>query len=451
MRDNMREGSLEAPTRHPIDWEDADFYDRVKIDAEMRRVFEICHGCRRCFNLCDSFPRLFDMIDNSATGDVDAVDAKDYAKVVEACTLCDMCFMTKCPYVPPHEFDLDFPHLMLRYRAADFRDGKLPWTQRQLVETDRNGKLAALAAPLVNWATKVENAVTRPVMEKAADIDRRAALPKFHGRSFIMRAKADAPEVDAAAPAHGRKALLYATCFVNYNNPQIGEATRAVLARNGVATEAAYPGCCGMPHLEQGDIARVAESARKVAAALAPYVEQGYDIVALVPSCALMLKFEWPLILPEEKAVERLARATFDISEYIVDIARKEGLAPGLQPLPGGVTLHLACHARAQAMGAKAAEMLRLLPQPDVAVIERCSGHGGSWGVLNENFDVALKVGKPVARQATKNAKAFVASECPLAATHILQGMGLIDGDSKPPAEAFHPIELFARAYGLSG
>jgi glycerol-3-phosphate dehydrogenase subunit C len=149
--------------------------------------------------------------------------------------------------------------------------------------------------------------------------------------------------------------------------------------------------------------------------------------------------------------VERLAGATFDISEYIVDIARKEGLAPGLQSLPGGVTLHLACHARAQNMGAKAAEMLRLLPQPDVAVIERCSGHGGSWGVLRENFDVALKVGKPVARQAVKNAKAFVASECPLAATHILQGMAAADGESKPPAAAFHPIELFARAYGLVG
>jgi glycerol-3-phosphate dehydrogenase subunit C len=448
----MAEGSLDAPTRHPLDWQDPDFYDRAKIDAEMHRVFDICHGCRRCFNLCESFPRLFDMIDDSATGELDAVDKKDYAKVVEACTLCDMCFMTKCPYVPPHEFNLDFPHLMLRYRAADFREGKTPWSQRQLVETDRNGKLAAVAAPLVNWATKVENTVTRPAMEKLADIDRRAALPKFHGRSFALRAKAEAPPVDASAPAHGRKALLYATCFVNYNNPHIGEATRAVLAKNGVATEASYPGCCGMPHLEQGDIARVAESARKVAAALSPYIEQGYDIVALVPSCALMLKFEWPLILPEDKAIERLAHATFDISEYVVDIAKKEGLAPGLKTLPGGVTLHLACHARAQNMGAKAAEMLRLLPQSDVAVIERCSGHGGSWGVLKENFDIALKVGKPAARQAMKNAKGFVASECPLAAEHILQGMAaLADGESKPPAETFHPIELFARAYGLDG
>jgi glycerol-3-phosphate dehydrogenase subunit C len=444
----MREGSLEAPTRHKIDWQNPDFYDRAKLDAEMHRIFDICHGCRRCFNLCDSFPRLFDFIDASPT-EVAGVDVKDYAKVVEACTLCDMCFMTKCPYVPPHEWAVDFPHLMLRYRAADFRDAKPAWSERQLSEADRNGKLAGAVAPLANWSTKTTNGLTRPLMEALAGIDRRAALPKFHGRTFTMRARSAAPAVDASAPAHGRKAVLYATCFVNYNNPGIGEATRAVLAKNGVATEVAYPRCCGMPQLEQGDIARVAETADKVAAALGPYIEQGYDVVALVPSCALMLKFEWPLILPQNAAVKRLAQATFDISEYVVDIAKTTGLAPGLKPLPGGVSLHLACHARAQNVGAKAAEMLRLLPEADLAVIERCSGHGGAWGVRRENFDVALKVGKPVARQAAKNDKAFVASECPLAGVHILQGMAALDGETKPPAHAFHPIELFARAYGL--
>jgi glycerol-3-phosphate dehydrogenase subunit C len=389
------------------------------------------------------------LIDDSATGELDAVDHGDYRKVVDACTLCDMCFMTKCPYVPPHAFNVDFPHLMLRYRAADYREGRVSWAQRQLVETDRNAKLAGPVAPLANWATRLDNPATRPALEKLGHVDRRAALPKFERQTLVRRAQSEALEVNAAAPAHGRKAVLYATCFGNYNNPHIGEATRAVLAKNGVATEVAYPVCCGMPHLEQGDIARVAESARQVAAALGRYVDEGYDIVALVPSCALMLKFEWPLILPEDAAIKRLARATFDVSEYIVDIAKKEGLVPGLQALPGGVTLHLACHARAQNMGQKAAEMLRLLPQADVAVIERCSGHGGSWGVLKENFDTALKVGKPVARQAAKNDKAFVASECPLAATHILQGMAALDNGSKTPAEAFHPIELFARAYGL--
>jgi glycerol-3-phosphate dehydrogenase subunit C len=447
----MREGSLEAPTRYPIAWQDPDFADLEKIEVEMHRVFEICHGCRRCFNLCDSFPRLFDLIDSTPTEELDAVDRKDYAKVADACTLCDLCFMTKCPYVPPHEFNVDFPHLMLRYRAAELKAGKVPWTRRQLAETDRNGALASKVAPLANWATKTANPVTRPGLEALAGLDRRAALPKFHGKTFVMRARAAAPAVNETAPGFGRKAVLYATCFGNYNNPRIGEATRAVLALNGVRTEVAYPGCCGMPKLEQGDLAAVAAAARKVAGELGSFIERGYDVVALIPSCALMLKFEWPLILPGDPSIERLARATFDVSEYVVDIAKREGLAPRLQALPGGITLHLACHARAQNMGAKAAEMLKLLPDSEIAVIERCSGHGGSWGAMKENFGVALKVGKPVARQAAKNGKAFLASECPLAAMHILQGMEALDGGPKPPAEAFHPIELMARAYGLGG
>ena len=447
----MREGSLDAPTRHPIAWEDPDFSDRAKTEAEMRRVFDICHTCRRCFNLCDAFPRLFDLIDGSATGELDSVDAADYGKVADACTLCDMCFMTKCPYVPPHEFNVDFPHLMLRQRAVEEREGKIARPRRELVKTDRNGRLAALAAPLANWAGDRGNGLTRPLMEKALGVDRRAALPTYHGRTFAMRAKRSAPPVNRAAPAAGRKAVLYATCFVNYNNPAIGEAARAVLARNGVETEVAYPRCCGMPQFEQGDLAAVAAAAARVAAELEPWIDQGRDVIALVPSCALMLKFEWPLIAPDNPAVAKLSRASFDVAEYIVGIARNEGLAPGLSPLGGAVTLHLACHARAQNMGQKAAEMLRLLPEADVSVIERCSGHGGSWGVLKENFDAAVKVGRPVARQALRNARRFLASECPLAGMHILQGMELAAKGEALPDRSFHPIELMARAYGIAG
>jgi len=240
--------------------------------------------------------------------------------------------------------------------------------------------------------------------------------------------------------------VLYATCFVNYHNPGIGMAARAVLARNGVESEVVYPRCCGMPQLERGDLAKVAESARAVAATLLPWIEKGYDVVALVPSCALMLKFEWPLVLPEDAAIKKLSEATFDVSEYVVDIAKREGLAPGLKPVEGGVALHIACHARAQNMGQKATEMLRLIPGADLTVIERCSGHGGSWGVHKENFEVALKVGKPVARQAKDSGKRQIASECPLAGAHILQGIERQGGS--PPPHAPHPIEILARAYG---
>jgi glycerol-3-phosphate dehydrogenase subunit C len=446
----MREGSLEAPTRHQIPWRDADYYDEEKLDLELRRVFDICHGCRRCFNLCDSFPRLFDLVDDSETGELDSVKSADFKPVVDACTLCDMCFMTKCPYVPPHEFALDFPHLMLRYRAAEYKKRKPPFIQRQLTETDTSGKLATPVAPLVNWATRRGNRLTRPALESVAGVHRDAELPRYHGKAFTARARSEVPTVNRDAPAFGRKAVIYATCFMNYNNPDVGVATRAVLAHNGVETEVVYPSCCGMPQLEQGNLARVAKNARKVSAALRPWVDKGYDVISLVPSCSLMMKFEWPLIEPEDDNVKALSEATFDAAEYIVAIARKEGLVEGMSPLAGGVAVHIACHARAQNMGQKAAELLRLLPETDVTVIERCSGHGGSWGIMKDNFEVALKVGRPVARQARESQRPYVVSECPLARDHIIQGMERLSDGTPPGVEpAQHPVQLLARAYGL--
>jgi glycerol-3-phosphate dehydrogenase subunit C len=448
----MSEGSLEAPIRHPIDWKNPDYFDEKKLDDEMRRVFDICHGCRRCFNLCDSFPRLFDLIDDSETGELDSVSSEGFKPIVDACTLCDMCFMTKCPYVPPHEFNLDFPHLMLRYRALENKKGKVGFVQKEISKTDRNGKLAGAIEPISNWGTKTDNKLTRKILQGVSGIDSRAALPKFHGKTFLARSKSEILEVNKDAPAFGRKAVIYSTCFVNYNNPQIGSAARAVLAKNGVQTEVVHPRCCGMPKLEHGDIEGVSQNASAVAAELLPWVERGFDVIALVPSCALMLKFEWPLILPDDADIKRLAEATSDITEYVVDISKNEGLADGLRPFEGGIAVHLACHARAQNIGPKSAEMLRNLPDTRVAVIERCSGHGGSWGMMKDNFDTAIKVGKPAARQAVQGGLKAVVSECPLAGAHILQTMQDAEsgsGKNSIPETAPHPIEIMAQAYGI--
>jgi glycerol-3-phosphate dehydrogenase subunit C len=445
----MREGSLDAPMRRPILWREPDFCDPVKLDAELRRSFDICHVCRRCFNLCDSFPRLFDLIDESKTGELDSVDSKDFKPVVDACTLCDMCFMTKCPYVPPHEFDLDIPHLMLRYRAAEWKQGKTSFADRQLTETDRNGKLGCGAHSLVNWVTKRSNKLTRKALEATVSVDQNAYLPPYASKPLYKQAAKDKPPVNAEAPAFGRKALIYATCYGNYNNPDIGLAARAVLARNGVETEVVYPECCGMPQLEHGDIERVAGKARRIAASMAEWIDKGWDVVALVPSCALMVKFEWPLIEPGDEAVLRLARSTFDITEYVVDIAKKEGLAEGLKPLDGKVAMHIACHARAQNMGQKGAELLRLIPGAEISVMERCSGHGGAWGVKKDNFETALKVGKPVARQIGDCGASYVVSECPLAREHIVQGVEAQGKDVSGLKPMEHPIQVLAYAYGL--
>jgi glycerol-3-phosphate dehydrogenase subunit C len=442
----MREGSLDAPTRHPIAWQDQEFTDPSAVEKELKRVFDICHGCRRCFNLCDSFPRLFDLIDESPTQELDGVEPKEFKSVVDACTLCDMCFLTKCPYVPPHEFNLDFPHLMLRYRAMEHKQGKLSFSDRQLAQTDRNGKLAGMVSSVANWATSRENKTVGPLLRSAADLDASAELPKYASQS-LLNLSASRPELNLHAPAYGRKVVLYATCFGNYNSPDVGIDTRFVLARNGVETEVVYPKCCGMPMLEQGRLDDVAANARHVAQAMKEWISKGYDIVALVPSCALMLKFEWPLMLPNDPDVKALARSTFDISEYVVDIARKEGIAPGLEATPATLSVHMACHARAQNMGQKAAEMLRLLPQATVKVIERCSGHGGSWGFKRETFEVGMKVGRPVARQAAQSGAEFLMSECPLAGVHIQQGIERIGGGGPRPTLITHPIQMLARAY----
>ena len=181
----MREGSLEAPTRHPIDWENPAFYDEALLDEEVRRIFDICHGCRRCFNLCDSFPRLFDLVDESKSGELDTVASESFKPVVDACTLCDMCYMTKCPYVPPHEFNLDFPHLMLRYRAVELKKGESEFVDRELAKVDRNGKIATAIAPLANWASDKSNTLTRGLLEKVAGLDAQAELPKYASKTFV--------------------------------------------------------------------------------------------------------------------------------------------------------------------------------------------------------------------------------------------------------------------------
>jgi len=444
----MREGSLDAPTRHPIDWQSADFYDEANLDAEMRRVFDICHTCRRCFNLCDSFPRLFDLIDGSKSGELDTVDSKDFKPVVDACTLCDMCFMTKCPYVPPHEFNIDFPHLMLRHRAVEAKGGAVSFADRQLAQTDVTGALATKLPALANWATDVGNKFTRGLLQRFFGINPRAALPKFADQTLEAAAARNPPKRDETAPAKGRKAVLYATCYGDYNDTSIGKAALAVLAKNGVETKVLHPHCCGMPKLEQGLIGEVADAAKLVAAAFAPYLDEGYDIVALVPSCALMLKFEWPLILPHDESIKRLAASTFDLSEYVVSIARDEGLAEGVKPIDGGVAFHVSCHSRAQNMGQRGADLLRLVPEMDLTVVERCSGHGGAWGCKGANFDIALKVGKPAARQISGAGKKYMVSECPLAGTHLAQGVELLGDDAPKPELIAHPIELLARAYG---
>jgi len=333
-----KEGSLDAPIRHPIDFEHPDFLNPEKLDAEMRRAFDICHGCRRCFNLCDSFPKLFEMIDESENEDVESLKSEQFEPVVDACTLCDMCFMTKCPYVPPHDFDLDFPHLMLRYRTAQKKLGKLPGVPTQLAQIDRNAKIGVMFSKLVNWASDIKNKFLRKILEIVAGIDKRVQLPRYNSETFSNFFRKNKDKINFETPNKDRKVVIYTTCFVNFNKKNTGVAALKVLKKNGVEVQEAYPGCCGMPFLEQADLPKVVEQAKKVSKDLLEWVDKGYKVITLTASCGLMLKFEWPLLLPNDENVTRLSKNVMDIDEYIVDISNKEGLVEGLEEIDGGVT-----------------------------------------------------------------------------------------------------------------
>ena len=439
-----KEGSTEAPIRHPLNFRDPDFLNPEKIDQEMRRVFDICHGCRRCFNLCDSFPKLFDYIDESEEGEVSSLSSDKFKPVVDACTLCDMCFMTKCPYVPPHEFDLDFPHLMLRYRMLQKKNGEISNTTKQLAKIDRNAKIGVFFSGIVNWVSNVKNTLFRKILELFTGIDRRVVLPKYNSETFSNYFKKFKKNI--VGKDTNRKVVIYSTCFVNFNKKNTGEAALKVLHHNNVDVEHSYAGCCGMPYLEQADPEQVVKQANLVSKELLKYVDQGYKVITLTASCGLMLKFEWPLLLPDDEGIKKLSKNTFDIDEYIVDIANNEGLVEGLQEIDGGVTVHHACHARAQNMGNKARDMLKLIPNVKIDVVERCAGHGGTFGVMKETHDMAIKVGKTTASTVKRKNNKYMASDCPLAGKHIKQ---LAKDTNIVSDEALHPIELLAKSYRL--
>lgn len=441
-----KEGSTQAPTRHPVDFNHPDFLDQKKLDKEMRRVFEICHGCRRCFNLCDSFPKLFDMIDKSKSEDVKSLSSDQFAPVVDSCTLCDMCFMTKCPYVPPHEFDLDFPHLMLRYRALQKKQKKLTLIPAQLAQIDRNSKIGVTFSWFINWVLNVKNKILRKILEMVFGIDKKVKLPVYNAETFSKYFKKNNDSINIETSSKNRKVVIYSTCFVNFNKKDTGIAALKVLKKNGVEVQETYPGCCGMPFLEQADLPKVVNQAKKVTKDLLKWVDKGYQVITLTASCGLMLKLEWPLLLPKNKEIKRLSKNVSDIDEYIVDISGKEGLAKGLQEIDGGVTVHHACHARAQNMGNKARDMLKLIPNIKIDVVEKCAGHGGTFGVMKKTHNLAVKVGQPTARQIGNKNNKYMVSDCPLAGKHLKQ---LETDVNIANDEALHPIELIAKAYKL--
>jgi len=441
----MREGNLEAPTRHALDWKNPEFYSETSLFQELERVFDLCHGCRRCVSLCQSFPTLFDLVDESDTYEVDGVEKEDYWQVVDHCYLCDLCYMTKCPYTPPHEWNIDFPHLMLRAKAVKFKKGDVKTRDKILTSTDTVGNLAGIpiVASIVNAANKAKP--TRKLLESVLGVHADARVPEYHShtlRSTLKNNIGRQAEGEAVGATTG-KVAMFATCYGNRNEPVIGEDLLAVFEHNGIAvTLAKKEQCCGMPKLELGDLDAVQQAKQANIPVLAQLVDEGWDIVAPVPSCALMFKQELALMFPDDAQVQKVAQAIFDPFEYLLLRHKGGKLKTDFKQPLGKVAYHAACHQRVQNIGAKTREVLELIPDTTVDTIERCSGHDGTYAVKKEFHAAAMKIVGPVVNRVKKAEADHYGSDCPMAGHHIEEG--LADG-----SHTEHPMSLLRKAYGI--
>ena len=304
----IQEGNLVAPTRHTLGQDEPGFWDETALFAELERVFDICHGCRRCVSLCASFPTLFDLVDDSETMEVDGVAKQDYWKIVDHCYLCDLCYMTKCPYVPPHEWNVDFPHLMLRAKMVKFRKGDIKKRDRLITSTDTIGKFASLPVITQTVNTVNSNTLARRLLDKTLGIHPDAPLPKYHSRTLYKRdAARDEPAADVVKTAATTgKVALFATCYGIYNEPDIALDLIRVYEHNGIPVHLVEDTrCCGMPKLELGDLEAVIRSKDHNIPLLGSLVDEGWDIVTPIPSCTLMFKQELPLMFPDERAGDK--------------------------------------------------------------------------------------------------------------------------------------------------
>ncbi len=440
-----REGSLEAPTRHPLDWRNPEFYDHAALDKELERVFDICHGCRRCVSLCQSFPTLFDLVDESETMEVDGVAKADYIKVVDHCYLCDLCYMTKCPYVPPHEWAVDFPHLMLRAKAMKYKEGDVKVRDKLLTSTDLVGSLAGI--PVVNGLVNatLNNGAGRKLVEAVLEVDSTARLPAYHSDTLRKRHRdllGRSAEGEPAGSTTG-KVALFATCYGNYNEPGVNDDLIEVFEHNGIPmTLAPKERCCGMPKLELGDLEAVRKAKEANIPVLKALVDEGWDIVASVPSCVLMFKQELPLMFPDDADVQLVKEHIFDPFEYLM-LRHKHGTLKTdfKQPL-GKVIYQASCHQRVQNIGQKTREALALVPDTTVEIIERCSGHDGTYAVKKEFHAASMKIVRPVANRVKQADADHFGSDCPMAGAHIAHALGE-DGKQE------HPLSLIRAAYGI--
>jgi glycerol-3-phosphate dehydrogenase subunit C len=402
---------------------------------ELTRIADICHGCRRCFSLCPSFDVLFKGLDVDAVdGEAEKLPARVLEDFVDLCYECKLC-IPHCPYVPPHRWAVDIPHLVLNARNVRMKESGLPLRERMLSDPDALGRGARAASAVVNWVNTLP--VARWAMEKTVGISARKDLPRFASTTFTRWFETRDVPPRRGAPA--ARVVFFPTCSVEWNRPEIGMAAVQVLERNNIEVAVDYPRCCGMPLFDVGDIAGANESRRAVVAAMKKWVDKGYTVVTPGPSCSLMLKKEYPWLSPEPDTA-LVAKNTRDLLEFLMELKAKGALSLDFPNAPKSIAYHLACHLKVQNIGFKSRDLLALTGAK-VTMLEKCSGHDGTWAMKAEYFDESMKIGKKLFDGLAEAAADVIASDCALAGVQIRQGM-------KVPV--LHPIEILRDAYGLA-
>ena len=415
-----------------FDVKSPEFWDPKATRSELLRVFDVCHGCRVCDTFCPSFVHLFQFVDD-AGGDVNGMSAPQIDQVVNECYQCKLCYVV-CPYVPPHEWDIDYPRMIMRAHLVDKKQKRPTIADRMLGDTDMVGRLASLAAPLANWANK--NSTIRALMEKHLGIHKDRLLPTFHSETFP---KWFGKHSKPAPPAGAEKAALFSTCLVNYNEPAIGKATVAVFEKNNLDYIVPEQQCCGLPFLDSGMMDKALDKIQVNVASLSKAAKQGYKIVVPNASCSYMLKQDYPKLLPTDDS-RLMAQNTLDLSEYLVGLNKAGKLSKDFKTdAAQKIRYHQPCHLKAQNIGFKAQELMALIPGSEIKRMQCCSGHDGSWSVKKEYFEESMKVGKQLFK--FMQTDDCCATDCPLSAVQVQQATG-----KKPE----HPIQVLARAYGLN-
>ncbi|HET9136551.1 MAG TPA: heterodisulfide reductase-related iron-sulfur binding cluster [Candidatus Kapabacteria bacterium] len=434
-----------------FDPHDPKYWDSQEMSKEFTRVVDICNGCRLCDNLCPPFVDLFDRIDAEddkltaaglgSNNPVMELKPADYKHTVDTCYQCKLCY-PKCPYTPPHEYQLDFPRLLLRAQAIDVKENKksLRHTLRDIFtgNADRTATIASSFNALFNWAN--HNSMIRSVMQMTIGVAKKKLLPHYYKRRFKDRVKSI---VSQPTEVSIEKVALFYTCLIDNNKPWVGEQFVEILQAHNISITIPEQECCGMPELGTGELKNVYSKVDRNVKRLAPLAEAGYKIIAMSPSCSMMLKLEYPLYASDKEAAAKIATATLDPMEYLMQLNRRKVLKtdfPAAEPMK--VSYHVPCHLKVQNIGFQSRDLLKLIPGSEVTTIQQCSGHDGSWSMKEEYYEISLDVGRKLFKAIDKNKPdAIVASDCSLAHLHITGGTG---------EAALHPIEIVYKAMGLT-